>query len=82
MNYHCFTGDTRQQLHAQLCILVSQTSIGEILRLVEEANCEEFYQRYLHDFIRSVHKCNYKQPDNMMEKKYRVCIVFIHMFGV
>ena len=40
---------------------MSQTAIGEVLRSVDEADCEEFYQYYLHDFVRSVHRCHHKQ---------------------
>ena len=54
-------GSSRGRLHLQLCELMSQTAIGEVLRSVDEANCEEFYQYYLHDFVRSVHRCHHKQ---------------------
>ena len=49
------------ELCLQLCELVSQTAIGELLGSVDEDDCEEFYQYYLHDFIRSVHRCYHKQ---------------------
>ena len=54
-------GSSRGQLHSQLCELVSQTAIGEVLQSVDEADCEQFYQYYLHDFVRSVHRCHHKQ---------------------
>ena len=52
---------SKRQLHLQLHELVSQTAIGEVLESVDETNCEEFYQYYLHDFVKSVHRCHHKQ---------------------
>ena len=53
--------ESLRSLHFQLCELVSQTTIGEVLESVDEAYCEEFYQYYLHDFVRGVHRCYHKQ---------------------
>ena len=66
-------GSSRGQLHSQLCELVSQTAIGEVLGSVGEADCEEFYQYYLHDFVRSVHRCHHKQEksENLEYKVHR-----------
>ena len=50
-----------RSLHLQLCELVSQTVIGEALGSVDKAYCEELYHFYLHDFVRSVHRCYHKQ---------------------
>ena len=36
-------------------------AIGEALGSVDKAYCEELYQYYLHDFVRSVHQCYHKQ---------------------
>ena len=55
------TGSTWGHLHSQLCDVVSQTAVGDVLGSVDETNCEEFFQYYLHDFVRSVHRCYYKQ---------------------
>ena len=66
-------GSSRVQLHSQLCELVSQTSIGEVLESVDEADCEQFYQYYLHDFVRSVHQCHHKQ-DKSKNLEYKVHI--------
>ena len=50
-----------QDVHRQLCGLVSGTNLGEILLSVQDGGeCEELYRRYLHDFVRSVHKCPHK----------------------
>ena len=70
-------GSSRGQLHSQLCELVSQTAIGEVLGSVGEADCEEFYQYYLHDFVRSVHRCHHKQEksENLEYKVHRGCWV-------
>ena len=53
-----------------MCTLISQALVGEILGLVEEANYEDFYLRYLYDFVRYVHQCNHKQHT----REYGVCI--------
>ena len=55
------TSFAESSMHLQLCELVSQTIIGEALGSVDQAYCEELYQYYLHDFVRSVHRCYHKQ---------------------
>ena len=65
-------GSNKQQVHRQLCELVSDTSPGEILATVSDgAQCEELYRRYLHDFVRTVHKCPHKQ-DEIVRHEYQV----------
>ena len=67
-------GSSRQQIHRQLCKLVSDTSLGEILMSVQEdGQCEELYRRYIHDFVRSVHKCTHKQNETV-KHEYKVCV--------
>ena len=67
-------GSSRQQIHRQLCKLVSDTSLGEILISVQEdGQCEELYRRYIHDFVRSVHKCTHKQNETV-KHEYKVCV--------
>ena len=39
------------------------TAIGEILGPIEGVECEDLYKKYLHDFVRLVHKCNHKDQD-------------------
>ena len=58
--FYC-SGRTWGQLHSQLSEVVSQTAIGDVLGSVGEAECEEFFQHYLHDFVRSVYRCYHKQ---------------------
>ena len=42
-----------------------QTTIGEALGSVDEAYCQELYQYYLHDFVRSVHQCYHWQQKSV-----------------
>lgn len=75
-NYIVFlcVGSSRQQIHRQLCKLVSDTSLGEILISVQEdGQCEELYRRYIHDFVHSVHKCTHKQNETV-KHEYKVCV--------
>ena len=66
-----YIGNNWGQLYTQLCVLVSETPIGEVLASVDKTGSEPFYQRYLHDFVRSVHKCNHRKPE-YAEMEYRV----------
>ena len=59
--YFYFAGSTWGVLHSQLSEVVSQTAIGDVLGSVGETECEEFFQHYLHDFVRSVYRCYHKQ---------------------
>ena len=69
---HVCVGSNKQQIHRQLCELVSGTSLGEILAtVIDGAQCEELYRRYLHDFVRTVHKCPHKQ-DDIVRYEYQV----------
>lgn len=61
------------QIYKQLCATVEPTIIGEILQTVNEADCEDFYLKYLHDFVRLAHRCKHKnQEDDIQE--YEVSI--------
>lgn len=42
-------------MHLKLCELLAGTRTGEILASVND-NSKEFYQFYLHDFVKSVHQ--------------------------
>ncbi|CAI8034865.1 E3 ubiquitin-protein ligase RNF213 [Geodia barretti] len=59
------TGGThKQQVHRQLCLLVSDSSLGDVLLSIQDGGqCEELYQCYLHDFVYSVHKCTHQNVD-------------------
>ena len=65
------TGTNSQRLHQQLIVLVQDTAVGETLSSVSEEDCEEMYQRYLHDFVRIVHKCTHKEPQTVTSE-YKV----------
>ena len=64
-------GETRKSSHNHLCQFLKTTSIGVILETVDSENCEAFYEFYLHDFVRSVHKCKYRNPEHD-KKEYQV----------
>ena len=67
-------GSSTQRLHQQLCVLVEDKPLGEILaRVPEGGQCEEMYRRYLYDFVRSVHKCTHKQKETV-DHEYKVCL--------
>ena len=62
-------------LHQELCIAVEQTVIGGLLGRVENAYCEDFYKRYLHDFVRLVHMSRQKDLNfEKQEYEVRMCI--------
>ena len=73
----CCSGSTWGPLHSQLCEVVSQTAVGDVMGSVGEADCEEFFQYYLHDFVRSVHRCYYKQQKSK-DLEYKVGLRMIH----
>ena len=67
-----YVGSNKQRVHTQLCELVSDTSLGEILASVSDGgHCEELYRRYLHDFVYTVHKCPHKQKE-IVSSEYQV----------
>ena len=47
-------------LYKQLCLAVEPTPVGGVLSQVDSYNCEDLYRKYLHDFVRLVHKCKHK----------------------
>lgn len=69
------TGNKGQQMHQQLTKLVQGTAVGETLLLVSKVDCEEMYQRYLHDFVRMVRKCSHKGQE-IVSKEYKVRLRF------
>ena len=64
-------GLSKEAHHVHLCEFILATPIGVILESVDEENCEEFYRCYLHDFVRSVHKCNHRKAEHD-SKEYQV----------
>ena len=65
-------GATVKSQHEQLCEFVKTTPVGAVLEDVEDDDCVMLYELYLHDFVRSVHKCKYKKVEhNTMEYQVR-----------
>ncbi len=57
---------------------VKQTPVGRVLNLVYQCDCEDFYKKYLHDFVRIVHRCNHTKPEkNVQENESREYEVYI-----
>ena len=71
----------KQILHRKLCALVSDTPLGIVLLSVrDEEQCDELYKRYLHDFVRSVHKCTHK-TEEIVTLEYQVFLSYISLFA-
>lgn len=64
--------DDKLLLHKQLCEAVEATAVGEVLRGVNEFDCEDLYRHYLHDFVRLVHRCNHTKKVEHETKEYEV----------
>ena len=59
-------------VYKQLCSLVSDSSLGDVLlSIVDGEQCEELYRRYLHDFVQSVHRCTHKMKQSVQDE-YKV----------
>ena len=74
LSYLHLGGDTDgdSAIHQRLCELLSESAVGPVLRSVEGDQCrQDIYQRYLEDFVRSTHQCNYTDP-NCTEMEYKV----------
>ena len=73
------TGSSRKTHHAQLCEFILATPVGAVLESVDTEHCEDFYEYYLHDFVRSVHRCKHRKTehDNM---EYQVQLFFVIVF--
>lgn len=48
-------GGSRQDIHIQLCEVLSETQLAIILDRVPEKNWNEMYSYYLGDILRSIH---------------------------
>ena len=78
-------GTQRAQVHRQLCSLVSDTPLGDVLTSVQDGGlCVELYRRYLHDYVHSVHKCSHKM-EQTIKNEYQVCyatiIIILYYFS-
>ena len=47
-------------MHSQLCAALDATPIGEVVKNVNESCYDEFYEYYIHDFVRLVHECGHE----------------------
>lgn len=61
-------------LHKQLCLGMEVTPVGEVLSKVKEDQCEDFYKKYLNDFVKLVHKCSKKRRDCEIQE-YKVILI-------
>ena len=67
-----FAGSHRQHVYKQLCSLVSDSPLGDVLlSIIDGEQCEELYRRYLHDFVQSVHRCTHKMKQSVQDE-YKV----------
>ena len=64
-------GSNKLQIRNQLCESVKQTDVGAILLTVEENYTEEFYAKYLHDFVQIVSVASQTNND-LKRRQYEV----------
>lgn len=64
-------------MYQQLCAAVEGTVVGGLLSGVKSAHCDDFYQRYLHDFVRLVHMCNQKDLEFELQEYEVRCEEFV-----
>ncbi len=57
-----------------MCEALSLSEVGVILDSVQQDHVYQFYELYLHDFVRFVHKSSYKNDLNRIE--YQVTCTF------
>ena len=38
----------------QVCVSLSSTPLGEVLKTIDDPKCEQYYSVYLHDFLKSI----------------------------
>ena len=50
-----------------MCEALSLSEVGVILDSVQQDHVYQFYELYLHDFVRFVHKSTYKNDLNRIE---------------
>ena len=65
------SGKNRREVHEQLCVSLSHTQVGAVLKgVTSEVDCKQFYTFYLHDFVKSVYKSKYK--GDLQNKEHKV----------
>ena len=69
----CQAGSSRKTHHAQLCEFILATPVGSVLESVDNEHCEEFYEFYLHDFVRSIHRCKHRKSETV-NTEYQVIL--------
>ena len=67
-------------MHSQLCEILIDTPVACILNEVSDEHWIEFYQLYLHDYLRNVHLVTYENQD-VAKKEYEVIIIGGHADG-
>lgn len=58
-------------------ILLKETPVGEALEAVSEKDCNELFQYYLHDFVRSVHRSHHSDL-SLSDKEYKVIMLYMY----
>ena len=70
-------GSSRKTHHTQLCEFILATPVGAVLESVDTEHCEELYKCYLHDFVRSVHRCKHRKTEHdNMEYQVQFWVLF------
>ncbi len=67
-------GSCDDTLHDELLKVLSGEPVGKVLEVVDPKHVETFAEYYLHDFVRSRHKCNHKNPA-IADMEYKVSVV-------
>ena len=50
------------------------TPVGDVLGTVYDVNCEDFYRKYLHDFVRLAHICTHTNQEDK-DQEYEVPLI-------
>ena len=56
-------GSNPGKLFLQLCKLIQDSPVAEVIESIEGSNVDDFSRWYCHDFIRTVHPVTHKQGD-------------------
>ncbi len=71
LNIEYSLGNDKCSLYKQLGISVKQTPVCRVLEQVDQHDYEDFYKKYLHDFVRIVHQCNHTKPEQKIQEYER-----------
>lgn len=61
----------KQTLFSKAHTLLKDTSLGQILESVSENDCDELFNYYINDFVKSVHQC-YHDDSSFHDMEYTV----------